>query len=84
MHVIRQLLNIGTHLYRQLTFFRITALDIPEQLVLRGTSDEDLLSILAQFRKRLELKKSDHDAPQDEIDKRTVRALPLLLNFGMP
>ena len=36
--------------------FRMSANDIPEQLVLRGTSDEDVQAILTQFRKRVELK----------------------------
>ena len=36
--------------------FRMSANDVPEQLVLRGTSDEDVPAILAQFRERVELK----------------------------
>ena len=56
--------------------FAMTALDIPEQLVLHGTSDEDVASTLSQLQKRVELK-SDLDTSQDEINKRAVRLLPL-------
>ena len=56
----------------------MSANDVPEQLVLRGTSDEDVPAILTQFRKRVELKGDLHVPPQ-EIDKRTVRFLPLHL-----
>ena len=38
----------------------MTAGDIPDQLVLRGKSDEDVPSILARFRKRVELKGELH------------------------
>ena len=47
----------------------MTALDIPEQLVLRGTLDGDVPSILAQFPKCVELK-GDLDVSFDEINKR--------------
>ena len=57
--------------------FRMSANDVPEQLVLRGTSDEDVPAILAQFRKRVELK-GDLHVPPPEIDNRAVRFLPLL------
>ena len=56
----------------------MSANDVPEQLVLRGTSDEDVPPILAQFRKRVELK-GDLHVPLPEIDNRAVRFLPLLL-----
>ena len=56
----------------------MTALAIPEQLVLCGISYEDVLLVLAQFRKRVKLK-SDLDAPFDEINKQAIRFLPLLL-----
>ena len=56
----------------------MTAGDIPDQLVLRGTSDEDLPSILAQFQKRVEVKGEQH-TPVEEINKQAVRFLPLLL-----
>ena len=55
----------------------MTAGDIPEQLVLRGTSDEDVPSILAQFLKRVELKVDVH-VPFEVINGRAVRFLPLL------
>ena len=58
--------------------FRMSANDVPEQLVLRGTSDEDVPAILVQFRKRVELKGDLHVSPP-EIDNRAVRFLPLLL-----
>ena len=58
--------------------FQMSANDVPEQLVLRGTSDEDVPAILAQFRKRVELKGDLHVLPP-EIDNRAVRFLPLLL-----
>ena len=58
--------------------FRMSANDVPEQLVLRGTSDEDVPAILAQFRERVELK-GDLHVPPPEIDNRAVRFLPLLL-----
>ena len=41
-------------------------------------SDEDVPTILAQFRKRVDLK-GDLHVPPPEIDKRAVRLLPLLL-----
>ena len=56
----------------------MAASDVPEQLVLRGTSDEDVLPILAQFQNRVELK-SDLDEPVEKINKRAVRFLSLLL-----
>ena len=52
--------------------------DIPEQLVLRGTSDEDIPAILTQFQKRVELKRDLH-VRLEEINKGAVRFLPLLL-----
>ena len=58
--------------------FRMSAKDVPEQLVLHGTSDEDVPAILAQFRKRVELK-GDLHVPPPEIDNRAVRFLHLLL-----
>ena len=69
--------NIG-HTQHQANSFRMSANDVPEQLVLRGTSDEDVPAILTQFRKRVELMGDLHVPPQ-EIDKRAVRFLPLLL-----
>ena len=51
--------------------------DVPEQLALHGTSDEDIPAILTQFRKRVELK-GDLHLPPEEINKRAVRFLPLL------
>ena len=62
----------------QVTSFRMSASDIPEQLVLRGTSDEDVPAILTQFRKRVH-PKSDLHVPSEGINKQTVRFLPLLL-----
>ena len=49
-----------------------------EQLVFRGTSDEDVPAILIQVRKRVELK-GDLYVPPEEINKRVVRLLSLLL-----
>ena len=66
------------HTQHHANFFRTTANDVPEQLVLRGTSDEDVPATLAQFRERVELK-GDLHVPLPEIDNRTVRFLPLLL-----
>ena len=51
---------------------------VPEQLALYGTSEEDVPAMLAQFRKRVELK-GDLHVPPSEIDNRAVRFLPLLL-----
>ena len=64
----------------QLTFFRMSANDIHKQLVLREILDEDVPvpSILTQFRKRVELKGDQH-VPSEEINKRAVHFLPLLL-----
>ena len=56
----------------------MSANDVPEQLVLRGISDEDVPAILTQFRKYVELKGDLHVSLQ-EIDKRAVRFLPLRL-----
>ena len=56
----------------------MSANNIPEQLVLRGTSDEDVPAILTQFQKRVELK-GVLNVPPEEINKRAVRFLPLLL-----
>ena len=53
--------------HHQLVSFRITALDILEQRVVRETSDEDVALILAQLRKSLELK-NNLDAPFYVID----------------
>ena len=58
--------------------FRMSVNDVPEQLVLHGTSDEDVPAMLAQFRKRVELK-GDLYVPPPEIDNRAVRFLPLLI-----
>ena len=49
----------------QANSFRMSANDVPEQLVLRGTSDEDVPAILTQFRKRVELKGDLHVPPQE-------------------
>ena len=67
-----------SHPQHQANCFRMSANDVPEQLVLRGPSDEDVPAILTQFRKRVDLKGDLHVPPQ-EIDKRAVRFLPLLL-----
>ena len=67
--------NMGQH---HANSFGMSANDVPEQLVLRGTSDEDVPAILAQFRKRVELKGELH-VPPPEIDDRAVRFLPLIL-----
>ena len=67
-----------THMGHHANSFRTSANDVPEQLVLHGTSDEDVPAMLAQFRKRVELK-GDLHAPPSEIDHRAVRFLPLLL-----
>ena len=69
--------HIG-HTQHQAIYFRMSANDVPEQLVLRGTSDELVPAISTQFRKRVDLKGDLHVPPQ-EIDKRAVRFLPLLL-----
>ena len=58
--------------------FRVSANNVPEQLVLCGTSGEDVPAILAQFRKRIELKGDVH-VPPPEIDNRAVLFLPFLL-----
>ena len=58
--------------------FRMSVNDVPEQLVLHGTSDEDVPAMLPQFRKRVELK-GDLHVPPSEIDNRAVRFLPPLL-----
>ena len=65
------------HIQHHANSFRMSAYDVPEQLVLRGTSDEDVPAILAQFLKRVELK-GDLHVPLPEIDNRVVRFLPLL------
>ena len=62
----------------QLTSFRMSADDINEQLVLRGTLDADVPIILTQFRKRVELTRNIH-VLSEETNKRGVRFLPLLL-----
>ena len=69
-----------THMGHHANSFRMSANDVPEQLVLHGTSDEDVPAILAQFRKRVELK-GDLHVPPSEIDNRAVRFLPLLLKI---
>ena len=43
---------MGQH---HVNYFRMSANDVPEQPVLRGTPDEDVPAIFAQFRKRVEL-----------------------------
>ena len=58
--------------------FRMSANDVPEQLVLRVTSNEDVPAVIAQFRKHIELK-GDRHVPPPEIDNRAVRFLPLFL-----
>ena len=72
--------HIG-HTQHQAYYFRMSANDVPEQLLLRGTSDEGVPSILTHFRKRVELK-GDLHVPSQEIDKCAVRFLPLLLKSG--
>ena len=67
-----------THMGHHANSFQMSVNDVPEQLVLHGTSDEDVPAILAQFRKRVELK-GDLHVPPPEIDNRAVRFLPLLL-----
>ena len=67
-----------THMGHHANSFRMSANDVPEQLVLHGTPDEDVPAMLAQFRKRVELK-GDLYVPPSEIDNRAVRFLPLLL-----
>ena len=57
--------------------FRMSSNDVPKQLVLRGTSDEDVPAISAQFQKRVELKIDLH-VPPPEIKNRAVRFPPLL------
>ena len=61
----------------QVSSLRMSANDIPEQLFLRGTSDEDALAILTRFRKRVELKDDLH-VPPEEINNRAVRFLVAL------
>ena len=62
----------------------ITAPDIPEQVVLRGTLYEHVPSILllAQFRKRTAKLKRDLNAPSDEIDRQAVRVLHMPLKYS--
>ena len=67
-----------THMGHHANSFRMSANDVPEQLVFRGTPDEDVPAILAQFRKDVELK-GDLHIPPPEIDNRAVRFFPLLL-----
>ena len=55
----------------------MTALDISKQLVLRGISDENVPSILTQFRKSVELK-SYFNTLFIEINKRAIRFFPLI------
>ena len=73
------LVSISNHMGKHhANSFRMSANDVPKQLVLRGTSDEDVPATLAQFRKRVELK-GDLHVPPPEIDNRAVRFHPLLL-----
>ena len=67
-----------TYMGHHANSFGMSANDVPEQLVLYGTSEEDVPAMLAQFRKRVELK-GDLHVPPSEIDSRAVRFLPLLL-----
>ena len=67
-----------THMGHHANSFRISANDVPKQLVLHGTSDEDVPAMLAQCRKRIELK-CDLRVPTSEIDNLAVHFLPLLL-----
>ena len=67
-----------TYMGHHANSFRMSANDVPEQLVLYGTSEEDVPAMLAQFRKRVELK-GDLHVPPSEIDSRAVRFLLLLL-----
>ena len=67
-----------TYMGHHANSFRMSANDVPDQLVLYGTSEEDVPAMLAQFRKRVELK-GDLHVPPSEIDNRAVRFLPLLL-----
>ena len=67
-----------THMDHHANSFRMSANDVPEQLVLRGTSGEDIPAMLAQFRKRVVLK-GDLYVPPSELDNRAVCFLPLLL-----
>ena len=75
----RMALALGpTHMGHHAISFRMSANDVPEQLVLHGTSHGDVPAMLAQLRKRVELKGDLHVSPS-EIDNRAVRFLPLLL-----
>ena len=49
-----------TYMGHHANSFRMSAKDVPEQLVLYGTSEEDVPAMLAQFRKRVELKGDLH------------------------
>ena len=53
----------SSHTQHQANSFRMSANDVPEQLVLRGTSDEDVPAILTQLRKRVEQLKGDLHVP---------------------
>ena len=70
--------NHVRHTQHQVNSFLMSVNDVLEYFVLRGTSEEDVPAILTQFQKRVELKGDLHVPPQ-EIDKRAVRFLPLLL-----
>ena len=61
------LVSDPTQMGHHVDSFRMSANDVPEQLVLHGTSDEDVPAMLAQFRKRVELK-GDLHVPPSEID----------------
>ena len=67
-----------TYMGHHVNSSRMSANDVPDQLVLYATSEEDVPAMLAQFRKRVELK-GDLHVPPSEIDNRAVRFLPLLL-----
>ena len=56
----------------------MSADDIHEQLVLGGSLDADVPVILTQLRTRVELKGNLH-VPSEEMNKRGVRFLALLL-----
>ena len=57
-----------------MTSFWVSANDIPESLILGGTSNDDVPAVLTQFRKRVELK-GDLYVP----NKRAAPFFPLLL-----
>ena len=67
-----------SHTQHHANSFRMSGNGFSEQLVLHGTSDEDVPAILAQFRRRVELK-GDLHVPPSEIDNRAARFFSLLL-----